>query len=90
MLTHEAPTRDELNRYLEAYCAVVGTEELRLPLVAGDGEIEPPQSYLAHKPKISEHLEAEKDREIGDVTTNEPENGDGGELLEGDGLKPLD
>ena len=87
---HEAPTRDELGRYLAEYCAVVGTEELRLPLVADHGEIEPPQSYIAHQPKISEHLEAEKDRETGDVTNSEPESGEGGEPLEGEDLKPLD
>lgn len=87
---HEAPTRDELNRYLEAYCAVVGTEELRLPLFAGERETEPPQSYLAHSPKISEHLGAEKGRELGDVTADEPDDGDGGEIPEGEGLQPLD
>lgn len=87
---HEAPSRDDLNGYLEAYCAVVGTEELRLPLSADDPELDPPQSYLDHKPKISEHLEAEKDREIGDVTADEPDDADGGEPLEGEDLKPLE
>lgn len=87
---HEAPSRDDLNKYLEAYCAVVGTEELILPLSAGDPGTDPPQSYLAHEPKISEHLEAEKGREIGDVLADEPDDGDGGDLLENDGLEPLE
>ncbi|TVP72294.1 MAG: hypothetical protein EA339_07220 [Rhodobacteraceae bacterium] len=87
---HEAPSRDDLHKYLQAYCAVVGTEELRLPLSADGTEPEPPQSYLDHKPKISEHLEAEKGREIGDVAADEPDDGDEGEPLEGEDLNPLE
>ncbi|MGC9449718.1 hypothetical protein [Cereibacter johrii] len=86
---HDAPTRDELNGYLEAYCDVVGTEELVLPLSASDPPSEPPRSYSTHREKISEHLLAEKGREIGDLMANEPDDAGGGDFLEGEGLEPL-
>lgn len=86
---HQAPTRDELTRYLVDYCAVVETDELNLPMNAGDDVPAPPQSYLDHKPRISEHLLAERGREIGDLTTDEPEDENGGEIPDGKGLEPL-
>lgn len=86
---HEAPMKDDLCRYLEAYCSVVGTEEIALPLASDGPELEPPASYMAHKEKISEHLSAEKYREFGDVPAEEPDDANGGEIPEGEGLNPL-
>lgn len=87
---HEAPSKDELNSYLEAYCNVVGTEEILLPLAATDAKIEPPESYRLHKQKISEHLEGEMGREISSDEGDEPEEGSEGEIPESAGLTPLE
>lgn len=86
---HEAPSKEELNSYLIEYCAVVGTDEIALPFSSGSGEIEPPEIYLEHKGKISEHLAAEKDRELGQVTEEEPDGDNGGDIPESEGLAPL-
>jgi hypothetical protein len=88
---HEEPAREDLNTYLKAYCSVVGTEEIKLPLSANDSEMEPPLSYLDHAPRISEHLASEKDREkVGDIAIDEPANGGDGDIPEGKGLEPLE
>lgn len=86
---HEVPSRDDLKDYLEAYCNLVGTDELKLPMSANDGGIEPPDSYLTVRQLISKHLEGEREREIGDITLAEPEDSDAGGPLVGDGLEPL-
>lgn len=90
---HDAPDKEALNSYLEEYCSVVGTEEIALSFSGDDEPMPPPESYLSHKEKISEHLAAEKGREIGDeidedlVEANDV--GNGGEIPDGDDLKPL-
>lgn len=86
---HESPEKQELKEYLDDYCEVVGTDEIKLPITATDPENEPPQSYLDHKNKISEHLETEQERGKvkEELETQDDENG--GEIPEGAGLNPL-
>lgn len=86
---YEAPSKADLSSYLEAYCKVVGTDEILLPLTANDPQIPPPENYTNHKAKISEHLEAERGREISEAQVEEPEDGNGGEIPEGQSLEPL-
>lgn len=59
----ETPSKQEMNTYLACYCDVVGTDEIALPLNASDQPVNPPQSYLAHRGRISAHLGAEQGRE---------------------------
>lgn len=90
---HDAPDTEALNSYLKEYCSVVGTDEITLPFSADDKPMSPPESYLSHKEKISDHLRAEKGREIGDEPNedilNEQDGEEGGELPDGDDLEPL-
>lgn len=86
---YESPTKSDLSSYLEAYCKVVKTEEILLPLTANETPIQPPATYTEHKAKISEHLEAERGREIIEDQMAEPEDGNGGEIPEGQTLEPL-
>lgn len=86
---HDAPKRDALRSYLEAYCNVVGTEEISLPLSDGATPGDPPESYTKHKEKISEHLEAEKGRGLPGDQIDGDQDENSGEIPEGEGLAPL-
>lgn len=86
---HETPDQDELREYLDAYCSLVGTDKIELPVSSQDPEIEPPQSYLDHRYKISEHLEAEQGRGTVAEEAEGQDDKNGGEIPEGEGLNPL-
>lgn len=71
------PNREKLAEYLEAYCAMVGTDEIMLKVDAMAGDIDAPESYTAHKEKIAEHLLSERGREYdGSVGSEVDEEGD--------------
>lgn len=86
---HGAPERDALRSYLEAYCNVVGTEEISLPLSDGDAPGGPPESYTKHKEKISELLQAERQSEFPGGQMGGDQDESSGEIPEGEGLAPL-
>lgn len=90
---HDAPDKEALNSYLQEYCSVVGTDEIALPFSVNDEPTSPPESYLSHREKISKHLRAEKGRELGDQLDQdiqeEYDGENGGEIPDGDNLRPL-
>lgn len=59
-----APNQNKLSLYLTAYCTVVGTDEIMLKIDSNSPDVDAPESYSAHKEKISEHLLGEKQREF--------------------------
>ncbi|MCT4372064.1 hypothetical protein CLG85_017780 [Yangia mangrovi] len=61
---HEPPSQPKVADYLEAYSAVVGTDEIMLRLDSGAVEVGPPESYTQNRVLISKHLEGEKKTEI--------------------------
>ena len=81
-----APDRKLLRRYLDAYCSVVGTEEICLPETAGEAECEPPQCYTDIRKKISDHLEAEKHRGKDNDVDEATDEGSNGCIPKGPGL----
>jgi hypothetical protein len=84
------PPRKKLAEYLVAYCEVVGTDEVMLPV---DTEDEPPQapaSYNEHRTKIAEHLAAESGRGSGGDETPEDSAEEGNDNVPNtDPLRPL-
>lgn len=83
------PTPAKLNAYLEAYCAVVGTDEIKLKLDATTKNTEPPESYVTFKTLIEKHLQSMVGQEFdGQSGENTEEEGEVAEL-EGIKLEPL-
>lgn len=84
------PDREKLAKYLEAYCKVVGTDEIMLPADATGTEAAVPESYSKHKEMIAEHLLQEQDREFDGSGDDETGNGTVVEdVTEGENLEPL-
>lgn len=86
------PSREELSEYLNAYCGVVGTDEIFLPTDINDKILSVPTSYETNRGLIAAHLKPEAGRE---PELNEPEVGaeyaeeEGGTLDSEQGLEPL-
>lgn len=91
LLREEAPpTRDLLAEYLEAYCQVVGTDEIMLPADANGTETAVPESYTNLKGMIAAHLSQEPDREFDGNGGDEAVQEDGvEEILDEENLTPL-
>lgn len=85
----EPPTRARLVDYLEAYCAVVGTDEIMLKVDADANDIPAPESYVQHKELIAEHLLSEKGREFDGEGEDEPDQNGDAIALEDIELEPL-
>lgn len=86
---NEPPNRERLVAYLEAYCEVVGTDEIMLKVDALSEDCAPPESYVQHKILIEKHLLSMIGQEFDGGNGEEPEL-EGEELAaEGEDLKPL-
>ncbi len=86
---YEPPNRDRLVAYLEAYCAVVGTDEIMLKVDAAAADIDAPESYTQHKELIAEHLSSEQGREFEGENSDNVGGCDDVEALEEVELEPL-
>ncbi|MEM9717291.1 MAG: hypothetical protein AAF826_12320, partial [Pseudomonadota bacterium] len=84
------PVQNKLSEYLEAYCGVVGTEEIMLKTEDNSEDVQPPASYLKHKDKISEHLLGERQREFDGSISDEDETVEQDVMLDGVTLTPID
>lgn len=59
----EAPNQNKLASYLDAYCCVVGTDEIMLKPENNSEDVGAPESYSTHKGRIAEYLLQEEQRE---------------------------
>jgi len=85
-----APDREQLAKYLEAYCKVVGTEEIMLPVDNNGKQTGLPESYSRHKEMIADHLSQEQGREFdGSGEDEAAQESDATDALEVDDLTPL-
>ena len=85
----EVPNQSKLSSYLTTYCMVVGTDEIMLKTDNNCPNVGAPESYSAHKEKISEHLSREGQREFhGGSSGNEEKCEEDGDL-EDASLEPL-
>ena len=85
------PNAAKLDTYLEAYCTMVGTDEIKLKVDATVADIEPPDSYIEHKALIETHLQSMVGKEFDGANGGEDEGEGEGEATELDGiqLEPL-
>lgn len=86
---NESPDRTKLLNYLEAYCAVVGTDEIMLKEDATSNPVDAPESYISHKSKIAEHLLSEKGREFDGEADGEEIEASEDIQIENGSLEPL-
>ncbi len=85
----EPPGREKLLSYLEAYCNVVGTDEIILKVDAESAAVKAPSNYAKHQIRIAEHLLSEKGREFDGESDDGSEEGTENSDLETVELNPL-
>lgn len=80
------PSRDDLKAYLDAYCGVVGTDEVMLPTDINDQVTVEPENYTNNRVRIEEHLRQEEAREPRNEETLDLRADESTEELTADGL----